>query len=192
MDDTTQPEVAQGISEGPSGLIRDALERYESRLIRYASQLLGDLDTARDVVQDTFLALVRADPREVGDHLGAWLFTVCRNRSLDILRKEHRMQRLDDAAVAAWAAPEPSPSALAETRDVHDRVLAVLATLPPNQQEVVRLKFHGELSYREISRITGLSESNVGYLIHVAVRTVRQRLQTAEAAVLPGAQGATP
>lgn len=187
MDETTQPKAA---AEGPNALAREALERYESRLIRYASQLLGDLDTARDVVQDTFLALVRADPREVGDHLGAWLFTVCRNRSLDILRKEHRMHRLDDAAVAARAAPEPSPSALAEIRDVHDRVLAVLATLPPNQQEVVRLKFHGELSYREISRITGLSETNVGYLIHVAVRTVRQRLQAAETAVLHGAQGA--
>jgi RNA polymerase sigma-70 factor (ECF subfamily) len=190
MDEATQPGAVGGSAESSGDLIREALERYESRLIRYAGQLLGDLDTARDVVQDTFLTLVRADPREVGDHLGAWLFTVCRNRSLDILRKEHRMQRLDDVAVAAQAAPEPGPSALAEIMDVHARVLAVLATLPPNQQEVVRLKFHGELSYREISRITGLSESNVGYLIHVAVRTVRQRLQAAEAAVLPGAQGA--
>jgi RNA polymerase sigma-70 factor (ECF subfamily) len=65
--------------------------------------------------------------------------------------------------------------------------MAVLATLPPNQQEVVRLKFHGELSYREISRITGLSETNIGYLIHVAVKTVRERLQAAEAAVAQSA-----
>jgi len=183
MDAAT--ESTDGTAPAAPG-IAEALERYEGRLTRYAAQLLGDVESARDVVQDTFLALCRADPREVGDHLGAWLFTVCRNRALDILRKERRMHTVDATVMEARAAPGPAPAVLAEIQDIHQRVMAVLATLPPNQQEVVRLKFHGELSYREISRITGLSETNVGYLIHVAVKTVRERLQAAEAA----AQGA--
>lgn len=172
---------------GAPNQVAAALDQYERRLTRYAAQLLGDVEQARDVVQDTFLALCRADPREVGDHLGAWLFTVCRNRSLDILRKERRMHSVDATLMEARAAPEPPPSVLAEIQDIHQRAMAVLATLPPNQQEVVRLKFHGELSYREISRITGLTETNIGYLIHVAVKTLRERLQAAEAAVAQSA-----
>jgi RNA polymerase sigma factor (sigma-70 family) len=184
MDDDTA--VGNEPGAGRAALVRQALDTYEGRLTRYADQLLGDVEQARDVVQDTFVALYRADPLEVADHLGAWLFTVCRNRSLDILRKERRMHRLDDVAVASRAAPGPAPSAIAETHDTHRHVLAILGTLPPNQQEVVRLKFHGELSYQEISRITGLSESNVGYLIHMAIKAIRRELQS-EASAAQGA-----
>ena len=45
--------------------------------------------------------------------------------------------------------------------------------LPRNQQEVVRLKFQNGFSYKEISRITALSVTNVGFLIHTAVSRLR-------------------
>lgn len=57
-------------------------------------------------------------------------------------------------------------SALAE-------VLAALAALSEQQQEIVRLRFQMDLSYRQISAITGLSVSNVGYHIHTALARVR-------------------
>ena len=46
--------------------------------------------------------------------------------------------------------------------------------LPPNQQEVIRLKFQQGFSYKEISRITQLSVTNVGFLIHTAVTRLRR------------------
>ena len=46
--------------------------------------------------------------------------------------------------------------------------------LPDNQQEVIRLKFQNDLSYREISEITGLSVSNVGFLLHVGIKRLRE------------------
>jgi RNA polymerase sigma-70 factor (ECF subfamily) len=64
------------------------------------------------------------------------------------------------------------------------RVLALLESLPPNQREVIRLKFQNGFSYQEISRISGHSVSNVGYLIHAGIKTLRGRLfdgQPAEA-----------
>ena len=57
-----------------------ALERYEAPLVGYATHILGDVEHARDVVQDTFLKLCREGPGKVRDHLAQWLFTVCRNR----------------------------------------------------------------------------------------------------------------
>jgi RNA polymerase sigma-70 factor (ECF subfamily) len=157
--------------------VQEALERHGGPLTRYAAQLTGNLDTARDVVQDTFLRLCQADPAGVQGHLAEWLFTVCRNRALDVLRKESRMQPLSDVDLATCQVETPSPAAEAERRETTSEMLCLLASLPANQQEVVRLKFQNGLSYLEISRVTQLSVSNVGFLIHTAIRTLRKKLQ---------------
>ncbi len=69
-----------------------------------------------------------------------------------------------------------SPPAVVEAREESARVLQVLQTLPPRQQEVLRLKLKHELSYKEIARVVGISVSNVGYQIHVGLKTLRERL----------------
>src|SRR6185295_18690168 len=76
--------------------IRSAIDQYQGRLIAFAARITGDLDSGRDVVQDTFLRLCVQDLDTIADHLPAWLFRVCRNRALDIRRKEGPLQPLDD------------------------------------------------------------------------------------------------
>jgi RNA polymerase sigma-70 factor (ECF subfamily) len=152
----------------------DALELHERPLIRYATWLLGDLDAARDVVQETFLRLCREDPARVEGHVAPWLFTVCRNLALDARKKAARMQMAglehDEVAVACDLDERH------DARQALGRILDVLATLPSNQREVVHLKFQCDLSYKEISEITELSVSNVGFLLHTAVRAIRSHL----------------
>ena len=94
---------------GKSDWVRAAVERHGGPLTRYAAQLTGNVDTARDVVQDTFLRLCQADPDRVQGHLAEWLFTVCRNRALDVLRKESRMKPLTEVDLATRPADAPSP-----------------------------------------------------------------------------------
>ncbi len=159
-----------------SAWMRSVLDQYEGPLLRYAARLTGDTDHARDVVQDTFLRLCEKDRPQVEDHLAEWLFTVCRNRAFDLQRKERRIIPLTDADLATTPATDPSPAIAAEQRETATQILAALETLPANQQEVIRLKFQNDLSYREISRVTKLSESNVGFLIHTGIKTLRQRL----------------
>ena len=119
----------------------------------------------------------QADPDRVQGHLAEWLFTVCRNRALDVLRKENRMKPLTEVDLATRPADAPSPAAEAERRETTSEVLRLLAGLPRNQQEVVRLKFQNGLSYQEISRVTQLTVTNVGFLIHTAIKTLRHELQ---------------
>ena len=98
--------------------VREAVERFERPLAIYATRLVGDVETARDVVQDTFMRLCGQDHASVGDHLAEWLFTVCRNRALDVLRKEHRMTRLSDEQVNRCLCPAPGPLEAAENHDL--------------------------------------------------------------------------
>lgn len=156
--------------------IEQALARFEGPLLVYARTILRDGDRSRDVVQDTFLRLCQQSPRPADAALAGWLYTVCRHRALDVLRKETRMQPLDDATARARPTPEPGPSGIATTRDDAARALQVLAGLPRNQQEVVELKLRHHLSYAEIARITGHSVGNVGFLLHTGLKNLRARL----------------
>lgn len=73
--------------------------------------------------------------------------------------------------------PSPGPSVLLHTKERLSRVRDLLAGLPENQREVIRLKFQTEMSYQEISEVTGLSVSNVGFLIHTAIKTLRKQVK---------------
>jgi RNA polymerase sigma-70 factor (ECF subfamily) len=150
--------------------IQSAVSQFEGPLTIYAARLLGDVDRARDVVQDTFLKLWQAERATVDGHLAKWLYTVCRNRALDVRRKEHRMTRLDQTEAPAAPAAGDSPG-----KDCTG-VLALVAGLPDRQQEAVRLKFQGGLSYREIAEVMNTTANNVGVLLHTAIKSIREQL----------------
>ena len=162
MSDTVDPQW-----------VERALVEYECRLLRYAQRFVGR-DRAADVVQETFLKLCRETAPAVNGSLAPWLYTVCRNVALDLLRKESRMTATLEIQVSQPA--RESPDSTAEVRDGAGRILQELATLSPNQQECVRLKFQDGMSYAEIASITGLSVSNVGFQLHAALKALRERL----------------
>ena len=159
--------------------MRGILLRFEGDLLRYARRIVGDEDHARDIVQETFLKLWRQDRAELDGHLVEWLYTVCRNQAVDVRRKEQRMQTLAEGTLAVQENSDPSPGMLAERRDAAAQILDLVDRLPANQQEVIRLKFQSSLSYREISRVTGLTVSHVGVLIHTGLKTIRAKLAPA-------------
>jgi RNA polymerase sigma-70 factor (ECF subfamily) len=145
----------------------------QAPLTRYAARLLGDPERARDVVQDTFVKLMAQEPAAVDGHAVEWLFTVCRNRAMDVIRKEHRMKRFEEGEIERVTAADPRPGRALERAETQAAMLELIDRLPPNQQEVVRLKFQNGFSYKEISRITEHSVGNVGFLIHTAVARLR-------------------
>ena len=164
--------------------IGSAIDQYQGRLIRFASRITGDVESARDVVQDTFLRLCREDLDRVRDHLPAWLFRVCRNRALDVRKKESPLQALDDDhGTSSLEEPGDDAHARLEKGDDARRLLAAVGTLPAAQQEALRLRFQEELSYKEISAVTGHSVGSVGFLIHAGIKQLRERLRSDEPAV---------
>src|SRR5687767_581459 len=129
--------------------VRALIDHYERPLGQYAARLLGDPEQARDVVQECFLRLCRERPTGSEGELRSWLYTVVRNLALDQLRVRSRMTPLDGREEERKDGA-PSPGELLEAREEQSRTLVLLATLPKNQQEVLRLKFQSGLSYKEI------------------------------------------
>ena len=158
--------------------IEQAMADFESSLIGYAAAILNDSDRARDVVQDTFIRLCQQDVAKVQDHLKSWLFTVCRNRALDVLRKDKRTQPLEEIRWKKVAGPDLQPDEQADLEERLSRVMKLLDRLSDKQREVILLKFQQGLSYQEIQQITGLKSGNIGFLIHTGLKRLRDLIPT--------------
>lgn len=162
--------------ETSAELVERAVSEYESPLIGYAKTIVNDLDRARDVVQDTFIRLYQQDAGKVRVGLKSWLFTVCRNRALDVLRKEKRMVAMEDDELVSRDSGQPSPYQVTAEHERVEMVKSYINRLPENQATVILLKFEKGYSYQEISQQTELSQGNVGFLIHTGMKRLRSLL----------------
>ena len=166
--------------------LRELFQDREGPLLRYAERMTGDLERARDAVQEAFLHLCSLDPsklesaRESGDIVG-WLYTVCRHRIIDYQRKERRMCMIDPVDVDTRPVDAESPSQQLERHQNLHHVVRIIETLPSQQQEVVVLKFQNGLSYKQIAQIMELSVSHVGVLLHTAMKAIREQMVQLEA-----------
>lgn len=156
--------------------IEEVLDTYERRLVAYARRLVGDPDIADDLVQDTLLSLCRTPLHPRDPRLGPWLFKVCRHRAIDRLRKLGRLHAWPDPDDSASPSPWTEPTRRVETADEVARLTAGLGELTPRQAEVVWLRFRADLAYRQIAEVTGLTVTNVGFLLHRALATLRRHL----------------
>jgi RNA polymerase sigma-70 factor (ECF subfamily) len=153
--------------------VRDALERYERPLLRFAKSLVGSAHAA-DVVQDVFLALCKAERSRVEGHLAPWLYTVCRNRAFDLGRERKRTKELVEED--EMESPDSGPASRVERQKEVSRVLGAMEHLTERQREAVMLKFSSGLKYNEIAEEMETSVSNVGVILHTALKAIRKEL----------------
>lgn len=161
-------------------LFLETLQRYERPLIRYAHGFTGDLEDARDIVQDVFVKLSQHLGTLDHERLAPWLFTVCRNRALDHHRKHQRIVVMETETLDLEAAADPAPNDAMEKRETATALRELIETLPTRQREAVRLKFIAGLDYQQISAAMKTSIGNVGYLIHHGVAALKTKWQAHE------------
>jgi RNA polymerase sigma-70 factor (ECF subfamily) len=158
----------------PEKIITEALDRYERVLVSYAKEITGDLESARDAVQETFLRLSRQDVVALEPRLRPWLFLVCRNCALDHRRKVVRF-RAEPIEDDEWLSDEPSPPMHAIAAEDAGRLRELVAALPRQQRELIKLKFEAGLSYKEMAEALRTSVSTVGVQLHDAIKTLRRQ-----------------
>jgi RNA polymerase sigma factor (sigma-70 family) len=141
----------------------------ESPLLSYTYKILARLAPSEEVVQESFLRLWKQEfPGEFEHYPKAWLYKVCRNLAIDILRKDKRID-LEESLDEILFSP-----CVSETLLESSLIMKEIASLTTQQQEVLVLKFKDELSYKEIAEMTGLSVSHVGVTLHEALSALRE------------------
>lgn len=130
-----------------------------------------DRATAEDLTSLTFEKAWRARRRYRKDRAGVstWLLAIARNVAVDHFRRTRPEVPLEDVAAPETATPEAEALRRAEIQ----RLRTLLAGLPPRESELVALKYGAGATNRAIAKLTGLSESNVGTILHRTVVALR-------------------
>tara|TARA_B100000749_G_scaffold280455_1_gene276665 strand:- start:105657 stop:106160 length:504 start_codon:yes stop_codon:yes gene_type:complete len=156
--------------------MEEMISSTESSLIRYTIGFVGSLELAQEIVQDSYLKLWNNPPDKIEGYFTEWLFTVCRNRALDHLRKEVTVK---GKKVMLQAHNEDNYKEIEnelEQKQTHAMVSQLFNELDAEAREILRLKFQEEMTYHQIARITGKSVSHVGVIIHNSVKKLRENL----------------
>ena len=166
---------------GDSECLGIFLKRYETSLIRFVSNFLGDEGIAQDIVQETFLKVARRPGKLLGVRsFHNWLLKVARNQSIDHLRRVIRQRRHSSRLQQEAASQVAQADTVIETLEHSERSARVrmeIDRLRPKLKEIMLLKVQESKSYREIAEITGLTVTNVGYLVHQAMQALKSSLR---------------
>ena len=164
------PEIEQHLAAGRHDRAFDlVVGAYKDRVFRLALSILKERAAAEDAAQETFVRVWRALPRFDGRAaLGTWIYAITRNTCLMDLRRRRPTVSLDDpdsqdahqASVAIASGPAADPE--------RDNLLRLLAQLPSNQQEAVRLFYLEDRSYEAVAESLGMPLGTVKNLLHRA------------------------
>jgi len=153
-------------------------EQEEGGLIAFAMGLVKRRSVAEELVQDAFLRLHELwgqveNPR-------AWLYRGVRNMALNHLRDHSRETPLNTETNPAHDPPSDiRPDDELGRMEAIGMVRMLVADMPPEDQALIRMKYHDDLKYGEISRRTGLGVGNVGYKLHHLLKGMADALRHA-------------
>ena len=141
------------------------------RVYNFFRYRVCDHQVAQDLTATTFEKAWRSRDRYRRDRGGfsVWLFTIARNVAVDYYRRR-RVDVSPEVDVPSAAVPLDEAQQL---RDGIQQLKRLLAPLPPRERELVALKYGAGLTNRAIARVTGLSETNVGTILHRLVKQLR-------------------
>jgi RNA polymerase sigma-70 factor (ECF subfamily) len=193
VDDT---KLLEQLLNGDESAFVELVARYQQPLVRVARYYVSNDASAEDVVQDTWIAVLRGLERFEGrSTLKTWLFRICVNRARTTGTKEHRTIPVDVMAAEASVSPSrfnqggmwiDPPVPFTDTIDdalvngplVH-LVHASIARLPATSRAVVTLRDVEGLSTAEVAELLELSEANVRVVLHRSRAKIRSEVEDA-------------
>jgi RNA polymerase sigma-70 factor, ECF subfamily len=174
----TDADLAEAFRDGDDPAFSILFDRYRRPLYVFALKMLGDADTASDVVQDVFLVIYERRRQLIHpESFRSWLFAIGRNRCLSHFRRTRGRVPLEEAPDEAVTVEPPADGREADA-DL-GLVRRALAGLRVEYREVLVLREYQDLSYREIAEITEATESAVKSRLFKARRALHEALQPA-------------
>lgn len=174
-----EQDIIQRAKSGDEAAFTQIYECYFEKIYRYVALKIGNKMEAEDLAQQVFLkALQSIDSfkwRGIG--ISAWLFRIAHNQIVDYFRKEKKVVTtcLDGVVIPATTDGD-NPQLMAEQRIDVERLMLATKKLTLAQQEVISLRFAGELSIAEAAQLMGKSEGAIKALQHSAILALRKTL----------------
>lgn len=179
-------ELMVACSQGETAALDELYRRYQGPVFGYAFRYLGNAETARDMLQETFLRVHRSRHQyRPSSRFSSWLFRIVRNLCIDEKRRYWNRQVMAESemlspdregqsdVLESFAAEGTSSADELEEREVSRRIREAIDQLSDEQKEVTLLSKYQGLTYREIGEILGISTESVkqrAYRAHMRLR----------------------
>jgi len=168
-------ELVRRSREGDSGAFGMLVDRYARAAYSVAYSVTGRHEDAEDAAQESFLvALQRIEECRKPDRFGAWLMTIVRNRSRNLVRRE--VLRDTDPIPVTAGSKNPTPDEWTEQSQLRQQLEGALAELPEVQRQIVLLHDMEGWKHREIADRLGLPSGTVRSHLHFARKALRTTL----------------
>lgn len=189
-DEHSDEALLAAARQGDRPALEELLERYQARIYRYGLRMCGDPEDAKDVLQETLLAMARGvGGLRAAGALPTWLYTVARHFCSKRRRGAHTPPRpLDETDQAELADPARGPEERVARRQIETALAEAIADLNPAQRDVLVLRDVEGLSAPQVAEVLGIRVEAVKSRLHRARVALRDRL--APALGLPAAEPA--
>ncbi|WP_267140301.1 RNA polymerase sigma factor [Anianabacter salinae] len=191
-DELSDAELVEGLRLGDERVFAHLYGRHTPSMIRVASSVVKGRATAEDVVQDTWMAVLKGiSSFELRSTLAAWIFSILLNKARTRARRDGRVVSFDDDfgddlsdafdGRGRWKdmaelREDITPERIASGRSSAALVNAAIDALPPPQRAVIILRVQQELEASEVCALLGISEGNMRVLLHRARLALRARM----------------
>lgn len=184
-DVPTDDQLIEAYHSGNRSALADLLERYRKALYAYIARMTEGRGDADEVFQETWFRVIRhVDSYRTGN-FRAWLYRICHNLMVDRGREGNKWSSLNQPLDGTEGETEqdrlpaggPDPAALAAGHDLGQMIDGLLAGLPDAQREVFLLRTEGDLPFREIARLQGVSINTALARMQYAVEKLRNGLR---------------
>jgi len=180
---TIDTELVRRCRAGDEGAFRQLVETYHDRVYRTAYAVTGDVDTAAEVVQETYLKAWRGLAWFRGEaSLATWLTRLAVHTGTDYLRRRRRRALLPPVLALLRREHQDAVQAFVD----RDEVQRALDRLPADVRQVVALRFGLDLSVKDIALVLGCPEGTVKSRLHRALERLRTIITQERTPVAPG------
>lgn len=157
---------------------RQLVKQYKEQIYRFTRKIVIEHQDTDEVVQLTFIKVFKYISGFKGDSkLLTWMMTIARNEAYGFLQKKATSRQVTMDELSRQRMNEIKVNSLHYTgNEIELKLQKAVAQLPQKQREVFNMKYYDTLKFREISEITGTSESGLKTNYHLAVKRLKELL----------------
>ena len=163
-------------------IFAELYEEYMPKVFRYIRYKVNAVQVTEDLTSTVFEKALTNFSKFSSDKasFSTWIFSIARNTVIDHYRVRGRRQTVSLEETTDISSGDLSPEEELLKKEELRKLRVSLSGLSREEQEIISLKFGSELNNRQIAKMLGLSESNVGTKLYRAVRKMRDGFQESE------------
>ena len=178
-DQFTDIQLAALIKVGDHDAYTEIFQRYTKLLVMHAFSLLGDQDTANDVVQDVFVTLWQnRGNMNLSTSFSSYLYTATRNRVFNKMSHEKVVAKYADSIINFMQNESALADEQVRTKELAAIIEKEISALPPRMREIFLLNKNEELSYREIAVKLNITDQTAKQQVYNAMKNLRLKLNS--------------